>query len=56
MQFVSCGCEKHTFRHISRHFQQKGDKKRVLPLHYLFHDSIGYLAVCAAGIYELDVS
>ena len=40
---------------IPSHFQQKGDKKRVLVLHYLFHVSIGYLAVCAAGIYELEV-
>ena len=57
MSFVSCGCEKHTFRHISRHFQQKVDKKNeFLPRHFLFHVSIGYLAAYAAAIYELEVS
>ena len=37
-------------------FQQKGDNREILPLHYLFNVSIGYLAVCASGIYELEVS
>ena len=56
MYFVSCGCEKHTSRHISRHFQLKGEKNAFLPLHYIFHVTLGDLPVCAAGIYELEVA
>ena len=37
-------------------FSRKVIKNVFLPLHYLFHVSIGYLAVCAAGINELEVS
>ena len=37
-------------------FSRKVIKNEFLPLHYLFHIYIGYLAVCAAGIYELEVS
>ena len=57
MKFVSCGCEKHTFRHMSRHFQQKGDKNRDFATGlFISCFYIGNLAVCAAGIYELEVS
>ena len=36
-------------------FSRNVRKNAFLPLHYLFHVSIGYFAVFAAGISELEV-
>ena len=37
-------------------FSRKVIQNAFLRLHFVSHVSIGYLAVCAAGIYELEVS
>ena len=51
---------KNTFRHISSNFQHKAEKNAffqcIKNISYFIYVSIGYIAVCAAGICELEVS